>query len=183
MYLSKINCLLVGSQNLLSHHRHREMVDGRWRDDMMDDDAMMLWRWRNDMMTMDNGAIVLWQDGTITQWNDRMMVIKISPIVSLHALLSCNRHRIIACENFHNKSITPRRLLLRKTINFICCRGRLEIKCMYLFSWMLGNNLLRVEMLFEISLTNASSFLFQTTFLHLGGYSATIAITRALFHK
>ena len=50
-----------------------------------------------------------------------------------------------------------------------CCRGRLEMKYMYLFSWMLKNNLLRVEMLFEIPLANASSFLFQTTLLHLGG--------------
>ena len=40
-------------------------------------------------------------------------------------------------------------------------------------------------MLFEIqnASANASAFLFQTTFLHLGGYSATNTITRALLTK
>ena len=67
--------------------------------------------------------------------------------------------------------------LLRSSIEENCCRGRIEIK--YLFSWLLQNNLIGVEMLFEIQ--NASAFLFKTTFLHLGGYFATNTITRALF--
>ena len=33
---------------------------------------------------------------------------------------------------------------------FFCCRGKIEIKYMYLFTWLLQNNLLGVEMLFEI---------------------------------
>ena len=64
-----------------------------------------------------------------------------------------------------------------KRSTLFCCRGRIEIKYRYLLSWLLQNNLLGVEMLFEIQ------FLFKTTFLHLGGYSATNTITRALFLK
>ena len=57
--------------------------------------------------------------------------------------------------------------LSRKTNSSICCRGRIEIK--YLLLCLLQNNLLGVEVLFEIqkTLANALAFLFQTTFLHL----------------
>ena len=37
-----------------------------------------------------------------------------------------------------------------KWSTLFCCRGRIEIKSLYLFSWLLQNNLLGVEMLFEI---------------------------------
>ena len=43
------------------------------------------------------------------------------------------------------------------------------------------NNLLVVEMLFEIQKLRQTSRYIQTTFLHLGSYSATNTITRALF--
>ena len=50
-------------------------------------------------------------------------------------------------------SMTSQIDLLRSSIEendqlYFCCRGRIEIK--YLFSWLLQNNLLGVEMLFEI---------------------------------
>ena len=64
-----------------------------------------------------------------------------------------------------------------------CCSGRLEIK--YLFSWLLQNNLLGVEMLFEIQKPRLTPrfFYFKQHFIHLGGYSATNTITRPLFLK
>ena len=70
----------------------------------------------------------------------------------------------------------------RKLSALFCCRGRIEIK--YLFSWLLQNNLLSVEMLFEIQKPRLTPrlFLFQK-FLYLGGYSATKRITRALKKK
>ena len=58
---------------------------------------------------------------------------------------------------------------------------------MYFFSCFLQYNLRGAEMLFEIqkkmsnNKANALAFLFETTFLHLGGYSATNTITHALF--
>ena len=65
----------------------------------------------------------------------------------------------------------------RKRSALFWCRGRIEI--MYLFSWLLQNNLLSVDRNVVWN-TEASAYLFQTTFLHLGGYSATKGITRAL---
>ena len=68
-----------------------------------------------------------------------------------------------------------------------CCCGRIQI--MYFFSCFLQYNLRGAEMLFEIqknisnNKANALAFLFQITFLHLGGYSATNTITHALFLK
>ena len=54
----------------------------------------------------------------------------------------------------------------------------MEIK--YLFSCLLQNNFLGVVWN-TIASANASAFLFQSTFLNLGGYSATNTITRVLF--
>ena len=59
-----------------------------------------------------------------------------------------------------------------------CCRGRIEIK--YSFLWLLQNYLHGVDM-FEIKKPYAEAFVFETTFRHRGGYSATTPITRALF--
>ena len=63
----------------------------------------------------------------------------------------------------------------RKWSALFCCRGRIEIK--YLFSWLLRNNLLGVEMMLELQKAD----LFETTFLHLRGYSATNTKPRASF--
>ena len=72
----------------------------------------------------------------------------------------------------------------RKRSALFCCRGRIEI--MYLFSWLLQNNLLSVDrnVVWNTEASaNASAYLFQITFLHLGGYSATKRITRAVKKK
>ena len=83
-------------------------------------------------------------------------------------------------------SMTSKIDLLRFSIEetrsaLFCCHGRIEIK--YLFSWLLQNNFLGVEMLFEIQKPRLTPwfFLFQTTFLHLGGYFVTNTKTRSLF--
>ena len=69
----------------------------------------------------------------------------------------------------------------RSTLFF--CRGRIEIK--HLFSWLLQNNLLGVEMLFEIQKPRLTPrlFYFKQHFSTSEVFSATNTITRALFLK
>ena len=70
---------------------------------------------------------------------------------------------------------------LKKNDQLSCCRRRIEMK--YLFSWLLQNNLLwcRNDVWNTKASANALAFLFQTTFHHLRGYSATNTKMRAFF--
>ena len=56
---------------------------------------------------------------------------------------------------------------------------------MWTWAWCIYgiSRIFREDLILALLAANASAFLFQTTFLHLGGYSATNTITYALFLK